>query len=261
MALDNQLGRVFVGQEVPFITSSTPNTLTGLPINSITREQVGLNLLVTPRISPDGLIVMSVFASNERLRPLIEGVPVAISPNGVPINSPIVDSIQAETTVSAVSGQTVVLSSLLTKEDRALQRRIPILADIPLLRKLFRFDSVSTERKELLIVLTPHIVNNRFEAEVLKQVESAQMSWCLSDVVDLHGPAGLRSRGDHAGVAEAETVYPDQIVPEELMPTPSYEEVPDSEFPEPDAPPQVKKTGLRFPWPVGGGSDDTTSTK
>jgi hypothetical protein len=46
---------------------------------------------------------------------------------------------------------------------------------------------------------------------MMKQVESSRMSWCLSDVVDMHGPAGLRSRQDTLGAAEAETVYPIEI--------------------------------------------------
>ena len=216
MALDNQPGYVFVGRRVPFITSSTPNQITGQPTNSIEPVDVGLSLEVTPRISPDGLVVMQVDASNNRLRPLSEGVPIAIAPNGAPILAPIQDIIEASTTISAVSGQTVVLSGLITKEDNAVHRRVPILADVPLLGDLFRFDSTSTVRKELLIILTPHVIKNRFEAEMIKQVESARMNWCLSDVVDLHGPAGLRSQSDRAGAAESETVYPGQVMPEEM---------------------------------------------
>ena len=222
MALNNQQGSAFVGQLVPFIVRSDPNPLTGQPVNTVERVQVGLELIVTPRISPDGLVVMDIEARNDRLRPLSEGVPVAIAPNGTPILQPIVQSIQARTVVSAVSGQTVVLSGLITKEDNALHRRVPILADIPLLGSLFRFDSVSTRRKELLIVMTPHVIKNRFESEMIKQVESARMNWCLSDVVDLHGPAGLRSQSDRAGAAEAETVFPGQMMPQEFMPPPQY---------------------------------------
>lgn len=218
MTLDNQTGSAFVGQIVPFITGSEIS-LAGTPQNTIQREQVGLNLLVTPTISPEDLVVMRVTATNDRLRPLNEGVPVAIAPNGDPILSPIVDSIAAETTVSAVSGQTVLLSGLITKEDNALHRRVPILADIPLLGDLFRFDSVSTERNELLIVLTPHVIRSRVESDMLKQVESARMNWCLSDVVNIHGPAGLRSAADPAGAAEAETIYPDAVPTEEMMPS------------------------------------------
>ncbi len=220
MALDNQPGYAFVGQRVPFITSSTPNLQTGQPTNTISQVDVGLSLEVIPRISPDGLVVMVVNAANNRLRPLSEGVPVAIAPNGAPVLAPIQDVIEARTTVSAVSGQTVILSGLITKEENSLHRRVPILADIPLLGDLFRFDSVSTTRKELLIVLTPHVIRNRFESEMLKQVESARMNWCLSDVVNLHGPAGLRSQTDRAGAAEAETVFPQHIAPQHYQPVP-----------------------------------------
>ena len=233
MALDNQTGYAFVGQTVPFI-SATEISTAGTPQNTIERINVGLNLEVTPRISPDNLVVMSVFATNSRLGPVSEGVPVAIAPNGDAILSPIVDSIEARTVVSAASGQTVVLSGLLTKRDNALHRRVPILADIPLLGDLFRFDSVSTQRNELLIILTPHVVRSRVESDMLKQVESARISWCLSDVIDLHGPAGLRSRSDPAGAAEAEAVYPEYIPEEEMMP--SLSPLPQQLPPDPSAP-------------------------
>lgn len=212
MALNNQEGSTFVGQLVPFIVRSDLNQL-GLTTNTVEQIEVGLSLVVYPRISPDGLVVLDITATNNRLRPLNEGVPVAVSPNGDPILQPIQDAIQARTVVSAMSGQTVVLSGLITKEDNELHRRVPILADIPLLGDLFRFDSVSTTRRELLIVMTPHVVKNRFESEMLKQVESARMNWCLSDVVNLHGPAGLRSQTDRAGIAESETIYPEQLPP------------------------------------------------
>ena len=217
MALDNQTGEAFVGQEVPYVTDSTLDP-SGGRTNSITLVRVGLDLLVTPRISPDGLVVMDVTAQNSSLGPVNEGIPISIAPNGDAVRAPIINTILADTTVSAVSGQTVVLSGLLTKRDRALHRRVPLLADVPLIGDLFRFDLSSTERTELLIVLTPHVIRNRRDAELIKQVESARMSWCLADVVDLHGPAGLLSRDDAYGAAEAEAVYPQHVPGEEHLP-------------------------------------------
>jgi type II secretion system protein D len=210
MALDNQTGRAFVGQVVPYITQSTLD-LGGARTNSIEFQNVGLELLVRPRISPEDLVVMEVYAAKSQLGAIEDGVPVSIAPNGDAINAPIIDTISAETTISAVSGQTVVLSGLLTKRDRELHRRVPLLADIPLLGDLFRFDSKQVERAELLIVLTPHVIRSRHQSEMIKQVESSRISWCLSDVVDMHGPAGLRSRQDPLGAAEAETVFPVEV--------------------------------------------------
>ena len=219
MTIDNQEGRVFVGEQVPYITSSNIEQ-SGFRSNNIELIEVGLVLQVVPRISPDGLVVMSVFANKSELGTVADGVPVSIAPNGDAINAPRIATTQAETVISAVSGQTVVLSGLLTKRDDAIHRRVPLLADIPLLGDLFRFDSTRTVRKELLIILTPHIVRNRFDAERIKQIESARMSWCLADVVNLHGSAGLKSQGDLLGEAEAETIYPDYVPQPEEIETP-----------------------------------------
>ncbi|HEX6962697.1 MAG TPA: type II and III secretion system protein, partial [Lacipirellula sp.] len=185
--------------------------VTGARTNAITFQDVGLELLVRPRISPDNLVVMEVYAAKSQLGALEDGVPISIAPNGAAINAPIIDTISAETTISAVSGQTVVLSGLLTKRDRELHRRVPLLADIPLVGELFKFDSKQVERAELLIVLTPHVIRSRAQMEMLKQVESSRISWCLSDVVDMHGATGLRSRQDPLGAAEAPAVFPTEL--------------------------------------------------
>lgn len=226
MTLDNQRGRAFVGEQVPFITDVRIDQF-GQPQPSVDFRDVGLVLDVLPRISPDGLVVMEVDAAKRELAPISEGVPIFVAPGGEPIRVPRIIATEATTTVSAVSGQTVVLSGLLTKRDEALHRRVPILADVPLLGDLFRFDATRTLRTELLIILTPHIVRNRHEAEMIKQTESARMSWCLSDVVDMHGLAGLRSRNDALGAAEAETVYPEAIrAPDPVAPLPQMNEIP-----------------------------------
>lgn len=210
MALDNQTGRAFVGQIVPYITSSQIDQL-GQRTNYVEFRDVGLELLVRPRISPDNLVVMEVFAAKSELGDVASGVPISIAPNGSAINAPIINTISAETTISAVSGQTVVLSGLIVKRDRELHRRVPLLADIPLIGDLFRFDSKQVQKAELLIVLTPHVIRSRQQSEMMKQVESARMSWCLSDVVAINGPAGLRSASDTMGAAEAETLFPTEI--------------------------------------------------
>jgi len=210
MALDNQTGRAFVGQVVPYITQSTLDA-GGARTNTITFQDVGLELLVRPRISPDNLVVMEVYAAKSELGAVADGVPISVAPNGTAINAPIISTISAETTISAVSGQTVVLSGLIVKRDRELHRRVPLLADIPLIGDLFRFDSKQVQKAELLIVLTPHVIRSRQQSEMIKQVESARMSWCLSDVVAINGPAGLRSASDTLGAAEAEAVFPTEI--------------------------------------------------
>jgi hypothetical protein len=115
----------------------------------------------------------------------------------------------AQTTVSALSGQTVVLGGLITKSKATTHRRVPLLSSIPVLGHLFRYDQVLEKRTELMIIMTPHIVQHPADAEWLKQVESARMSWVLSDVHDLHGYVGLRSRQQCCADDNVPTIYPD----------------------------------------------------
>lgn len=208
MTLDNQSAYVQVGERVPTITGTQINQ-TG-QVNNVTLEDVGLILGVTPRISPDNLVVMEVDAQKSALGPEAEGIPVSISATGEVIRQPRIDITQAQTTVSALSGQTIVIGGLITNRRAQVHRRIPVLASIPIVGNLFRYDSVANEKTELLIILTPHIVRTKEDAEMLKQVEAARMNWCLADVRKIHGYGGMRGRSDDWEEGEVMTVYPDQ---------------------------------------------------
>ncbi len=208
MTLDNQPAFVQVGQEVPTIRGTQINE-TG-QVNNIEYANVGLILGVTPRISPDGLVVMEIDAVNSEVGPEAEGIPISISATGDVIRSPRINTIRAQTTVSAVDGQTIVLGGLINTSKSKVHRRVPVLAAIPVLGNLFRYDNVQTERFELLIIMTPHIVSDELDAARVRQTEAARMSWCLGDVIKVHGEAGLRSRCDDWGDGETVVVYPDE---------------------------------------------------
>jgi hypothetical protein len=129
--------------------------------------------------------------------------------------SPRINTTIAETTVNALNGQTLVLGGLITKVKSETHRRVPLLADIPVLGHLFRYDNVQNRRTELLIIMTPRILRTKEDADMLKQVESARMSWCLADVIKVHGESGLRGRNAEWTDAETTVVYPD-FAPEML---------------------------------------------
>ncbi|MBN1853357.1 MAG: hypothetical protein JW829_11555 [Pirellulales bacterium] len=223
MAIDNQFAAVQVGQRVPVIRSAQVNE-TG-QVNTVDFEDVGLIIRVQPRVNPDGLVVMQIETENSKVGPEAEGIPVSISSTGQVVRSPRIDIVAASTTVHALSGQTVVLGGLITKKTSDIHRRVPLLADIPLLGDLFRYDAISESRTELLIIMTPRIVKNKLDAELIKQVESARMNWVLCDVIDLHGPSGLRSRSDDWSNEETQTFYP-TLVPEEIELTPTPAKLP-----------------------------------
>ena len=153
---------------------------------------------------------MEIDAEKSELGPSSEGIPVAVS-DGTEIRSPSINVTVAQTTVSAASGQTIVLGGLITQSETEVHRSVPWLSDIPVIGRLFRFDSAACERAELLIILTPHVVKNEEEAERLKKVEAARMHWCLADVHNLHGETGLVDirEGHDLSDGSAETIYPD----------------------------------------------------
>jgi type II secretion system protein D len=216
-AVDAQVAALQVGQEVPLI-SSTSFTEFG-QVNTVTPTQVGLIISVQPLISPDGIVSMVVSAEKSEVGPEAEGIPISITTGGQVLRSPRIDRTIAETTVSAADGQTIVLSGLLTTRKSDVHRRVPLLAEIPLLGDLFRYDSVAEERRELLIIMTPKIIDDEKDAEQIKRVESSRMSWILGDVISLNGHSGLRSRCDEWYEGEMDSVYPNYIPQEgELMP-------------------------------------------
>lgn len=223
VTLDGQTGRTQIGARVPRITAVNQNQLGGQS-NSIEYEPVGIILEVTPRISPDGQVVMDVFAEKSDVGEEEDGIAIDIAANGDVIRAPQIATTQVETTVSAASGQTVVLTGLLTKRTFDVHRRVPLLADIPLLGDLFRYDGVEESRTELLIIMTPRVIRSEIDMEMLKQVESSRMSWVLSDVIDLHGPAGLRTRGD--AWQETEACFPTHVPTEIELGQPSLGKVP-----------------------------------
>ena len=224
--LDNQSAFIQIGERVPYITQSNV-TGNGTISNETELIDVGLIMGVTPRISPDGMVVMEIDAEKSKLQDESTGITIAVGPEGS-VQSPIIDTTFAQATVSAADGETIILGGMISKGDLTVERRVPYLADVPILGHLFRYDATVEERKELLIILTPHIIRGPDDNERIKQIETARMSWCCADVHAIHGVSGLCTVTDcptcDAGVP---VVYPDfdprglQMVDPETDPTPA----------------------------------------
>jgi hypothetical protein len=76
---------------------------------------------------------------------------------------------------------------------------------------LFRFDTESERRTELLVVMTPRVVNanDAGKIDLIKQVESSRMSWCMADILNIHGDVGLSSGNGLWGPAASPVIFPD----------------------------------------------------
>lgn len=209
LTLDNQQAFIQVGQRVPRIVSSIINQ-NGAQ-NNVALENIGLIIGVTPRISPDGNVVMEIDAEKSKLGPETEGIPVSISANGDVIRSPRVDTITAQATVSAADGETIILGGLISRSTRTEHRQVPWLGDLPVLKYLFSYDFNQLLRTELLIIMTPHVVRSQADMERLKQAEFARMSWCEADIFEIHGDVypATNMTADMIDREAWDVVYPD----------------------------------------------------
>ena len=183
--LDSQIAQIQVGQVVP-VTDGATIGATGNVIPTITRDNAGIILTVTPRISPEGQVVMEVAA--EKSQYTGAGVTILTDANGRDVTSPIKDITTASTTVKVPDAQTIVLGGMITNSEETIERKVPWLGDIPLVGQAFRYDSHAHRRTELLIFLTPRVIRCDQDAEHIKQIEAQRIHFFEDEAELIHGP-------------------------------------------------------------------------
>jgi general secretion pathway protein D len=152
LARNNEEATITIGQEVPFIRNSR-TTDTGQTINTVEYEDIGIILTVTPHIGSAGLIELDVAPE---ISTITDGT-VAISET---VSAPIFSKRSAETHVVVPSGRTVVIGGLMEDQVTEAVHKIPLLGSIPWLGALFRRTVTSKTKTELLIFLTPTLVES-----------------------------------------------------------------------------------------------------
>ena len=149
--VNNQEARIHVGERQAYVTTTTTTGQTTTTVSEeVTFVDVGIQLSVTPTINEEGYIRM-------KIKPEISSVTsTLITPSKNKI--PIIDTSMAETTVLVKDGTTIVIGGLRREEETESREQLPILGDIPLLGFLFRSTTKTTDRVELLIMITSHLV-------------------------------------------------------------------------------------------------------
>ena len=140
----------FAGQDVTFQTGTASGGNTGGDIVSqFDQQAVGIGLNVRPRITRDRNVAMEIEILLSNLNPALE------------FNSnPVVDRRQTNTTVTIKDGQTIVISGIRVEEEVKIKRAIPVLGQLPVLEAAF--SSIETQKtvKELVMFVTPIVVDN-----------------------------------------------------------------------------------------------------
>ncbi|WP_447553879.1 type IV pilus secretin PilQ [Vreelandella sp. EE22] len=111
-------------------------------------KEAELSLEVTPQITPDNRIIMDLVIKNDSFRESEFG------------GEPPIDTNQIETQVLVDNGQTVVLGGILTTEQLSQIAKTPLLGDLPVLGRLFRYTQESNEKVELLVFITPRLLDD-----------------------------------------------------------------------------------------------------
>ncbi|MCH2213296.1 MAG: hypothetical protein MK110_18500 [Fuerstiella sp.] len=174
--VENHEALIQIGQQVP-VVDGVSVTAVGSANPVIRQEQAGIIMRVVPRISPDGRITVDVNAEKSQFN-LTPGTGVPIftdATTGNVIEAPVKDITTADTTVSVLSGQTIVLGGMITEQNTTVNRKVPWLGDLPVVGRAFRYDLHETGRTELLVLLTPVRVQDAHQQERLHQQELSRI--------------------------------------------------------------------------------------
>ncbi len=142
MTADKQSAKIEAGTQIPYATSSGNNGPKTEFINAT------LSLDVTPSITPEGKVMMKLNITKDSPGPATPTGQLTINKNAI------------DTNVLVDNGETVVLGGIFEETSNNSQTKVPFLGDIPYLGKLFRRDSKTENKRELLIFVTPRIVND-----------------------------------------------------------------------------------------------------
>ena len=154
VTLDNEEARIVVGQNVPFVTGQYTNTGTGTtsPFQTIERKDVGTTLKIKPQIGENGTIRMTIFQESSSIGSVATGTTGA---------GPTTNKRSIESTIVVDDGQIIVLGGLIEDTVTVDQSKVPLLGDIPYLGALFRSESRSRKKTNLMVFLRPVVMRDR----------------------------------------------------------------------------------------------------
>ncbi|NAS00255.1 type II secretion system secretin GspD [Acinetobacter haemolyticus] len=172
VTMDNEEAYIVVGQNVPFVTGSvaTQGNSTVNPYTTVERKDVGITLKVVPHIGEGGSVRLEV-----------EQEVSNVQPNRGQATDLVTSKRAIKTSVLADHGQTVILGGLISDDTNLTRQSIPVLGDIPYLGRLFRADTRSNDKRNLLVFIHPTIVGDsddirRISQQRYNQLYSLQLS-------------------------------------------------------------------------------------
>jgi general secretion pathway protein D len=163
LCTDNMESELQVGQVIPQLKSKLSDTSNPSAVqDSYDYKDTGLILKVTPHVRSGNLVALEIEQTVEDV----------LTP--MTVNTPTTSKRQIKSNVIVGDGQTIVLGGLIKEADKSVKSRVPILSYIPLIGEFFKSVAKSREKVDLLIFLTPQILETPEEASALtKQIGAA----------------------------------------------------------------------------------------
>ncbi len=173
---NHQTAKMIVGENIPYVKESritTADVFAPTVIDTFDYKDVGITLEITPHISQGGLVRLEI---DTEFTKLIEGV------TGTSVNTPTTATRQAQTVVSMKSGSTIVIGGLIRDDKTTVERKIPLLGDIPVIGNLFKFQRVQLQKTNLLIFITPHVASSQEDLEQITEAKKKEMELALETI-------------------------------------------------------------------------------
>ena len=150
MVISNQTARLRVGDSVPIVTQQAigGGITDARIVNSVQLRDTGVSLDVTPRVNAAGSVLLEVD----------QDVSDAVRTTTSGIDSPTIQQRRVRSMVSVTNGETVALGGLIRESDTRNRTGLPFIQDVPVLREILGVTARSRRRTELLVLLTPRVV-------------------------------------------------------------------------------------------------------
>jgi len=164
MVLDNEEANIKIIEEIPY--QQLTQTSAGGSIGTTQFKEVGVELTVTPHLTRDNMVRLHLVPKfSVRLSDVV------VIGAGTTTPQPVIATREATTMALIRSGQTVVIGGLRKQDVSQQKNKVPLLGDIPLVGNLFKFEGESTINSELVVFITPYII----EEPTLSETEAEQL--------------------------------------------------------------------------------------
>ncbi len=157
LTMDNEESSIIVGQEIPITTGESLGADNSNPFRTVSREEVGVKLLVKPQINEGNSIRLDI----EQEVSSVYG-PLLIGASEIATNKR-----EIKTVVMVEDTEIIVLGGLISDDVQESERKVPLLGDIPLLGRLFKSTTTSRSKKNLVVFLKPTIVRDVADMQLI----------------------------------------------------------------------------------------------